>query len=142
MSFIKIMVHTVWGTKERLPFLNNEIRPTIINHIKTNANSKGIFIDRINGHSDHLHCLLGLHSELSISKTLQLMKGESAYWINDQKLTKSKFEWANEYFAVSVNANRLEQVRWYIEGQELHHKKITFQEEYEEFIKEYEKGEG
>ena len=137
MSFVKIMIHAVWGTKNREPILTKEIRGKVIDHIKQNAKTKDIYIDRLNGHNDHLHCLFGLNADMSISKAMQLIKGESAFWINKEKITKSKFEWADEYFAVSVSESMLGKVRVYIDGQEEHHKKITFQQEYDEFIKQY-----
>ena len=74
---------------------------------------------------------------MSISKILQLIKGESAFWINKEKLIKTKFEWADEYFAVSVSESMLDKVRAYINNQEEHHKKITYSQEYEKFIKQY-----
>jgi putative transposase len=137
MPYVKIMIHSVWGTKNREPFLTTEVRPVIIDHIRQNAKSKEIYIDRINGYTDHLHCLFGLNADMSISKTMQLIKGESAFWINKQKITKSKFEWADEYFAVSVSESMLNKVRTYIDGQEEHHKKKTFQQEYDEFMQNY-----
>ena len=137
MAFVKIMIHAVWGTKNRQPILNKELRNLIIDHIRENARSKEIFIDRLNGHTDHMHCLLGLNAEMSISKAMQLIKGESAFWINKQKLTNSKFEWANEYYAVSASESMLNKVRAYIDGQEAHHHKKTFQEECSEFVKNY-----
>lgn len=137
MSFVKVMVHAVWGTKNRHPFLTKEISQKVISHIKENAHKKQIFIDTLNGHTEHLHCLIGLNADITIAKTLQLIKGESAYWINKEKLTKSKFEWADEYFAVSVSESQIEKVRAYINNQEEHHKKVTFTWEYEEFIKKY-----
>ncbi len=132
------MIHAVWATKNREPFLLNEIRPAIIEHIKQNARGKEIFIDRLNGHTDHLHCLLALNADMSLSKAMQLIKGESAFWINKQSLIPKKFEWADEYFAVSVSESILNKVRAYIDGQEEHHRKRTFQQEYDEFIKKYE----
>lgn len=126
MAFVKVMIHAVWGTKSRNPFLTKEIKLQVISHIKENAQKKQIFIDRLNGHTDHLHCLFGLNADTSIAKTLQLIKGESAYWINKQKLTKSKFEWADEYYAVSISESALDKVRAYIDGQEEHHKKQHF----------------
>ncbi len=137
MAFVKIMIHAVWGTKNREPFLTKEIRLVVIEHIKQNAKSKEIYINRLNGYTEHLHCLMGLNADMSISKAMQLIKGESAFWINKQKLTKTKFEWADEYFAVSVSESMLDKVRAYIDEQEEHHKKITFQQEYDEFIKKY-----
>jgi REP element-mobilizing transposase RayT len=137
MAFVKIMIHAVWGTKNREPFLTKELLTVVIDHIRQNAKTKEIYIDRLNGHTDHMHCLMGLNADMSIAKAIQLIKGESAFWINKHKLTKSKFEWADEYFAVSVSESMLDKVRAYIDGQEEHHKKKTFQQEYEEFIKTY-----
>ena len=137
MAFVRIWVHAVWGTKNRYPYLVKEVKQKVINHIKENARQKEIFIDCINGYHEHLHCLLGLNAEMSISKTIQLIKGESAFWINREKITKEKFEWANEYFAISVSESQLEKVRAYINNQEEHHKKTGFTEEYQKFIQTY-----
>lgn len=131
------MVHAVWGTKNRFPFLKKEIRPDVYEHIIQNARSKKIFIDSINGVEDHVHVLLGLNADMSISKTIQLIKGESSFWINKQKVTPSTFEWADEYYAVSVSERMLQKVRDYIANQEEHHRKKTFQEECDEFLKHY-----
>ncbi len=131
------MIHAVWGTKNREPFLTKELRPVVIEHIRQNAKNKGLFIDRLNGYTEHLHCLMGLNADMSIAKAMQLIKGESAFWINKQELTKHKFEWADEYFAVSVSESMLDKVRAYIDGQEEHHKRKTFQQEYEDFISTY-----
>lgn len=73
----------------------------------------------------------------TIQKTMQLIKGESSFWINKNKLTKEKFEWQHEYFAVSVSESAIDKVRDYIKNQEEHHHKKTFQEEYDEFISKY-----
>ncbi len=68
---------------------------------------------------------------------MQLIKGESSFWINKEKLTKEKFQWQSEYFAVSVSGSVIDKVRNYIKNQEIHHSKKSFQEEYEEFILKY-----
>jgi REP element-mobilizing transposase RayT len=129
------MVHAVWGTKNRYPFLTKEIRQTLYEHIRQNAKSKQIFIDSINGVEDHIHVLLGLNADMSIAKTIQLIKGEASFWINKQKITSSSFEWADEYYAVSVSEGQLDKVREYISIQEEHHQKKTFREECNEFLK-------
>ena len=64
-----------------------------------------------------------------------LIKGESSFWINNEKLTRTKFEWQDEYIALSVSQSRVGKVRTYIENQEEHHKKITFANEYDECLK-------
>jgi len=72
--------------------------------------------------------------EQNIKKIIQLIKGESSLWINKNQLTKERFEWQDEYFAVSVSESVVDKVRDYIKNQEIHHQKKTFQEEYDEFI--------
>ena len=137
MSFVRVWIHCVWGTKNRHPFLTSEIKLKVLEHIKQNAKDKQIHIDRLNGHHEHLHCLMALNADMSISKAMQLIKGESAFWINKQKITTSKFEWADAYFAISVSESVLDKVRAYIDNQEEHHHKISFTEEYEKFMMNY-----
>jgi putative transposase len=137
MSYVRVWIHSVWGTKSRKSFLTKEIRSQVIQHILTNAKEKQIYIDRLNGYTDHLHCLLGLNAEMSIAKTLQLIKGESSFWINKNKITPIRFEWADEYYAVSVCESDLRIVREYIDNQEEHHRKKSFEEEASGFLKWY-----
>ena len=138
MPFLKVYIHFVWSTKNRVPYLNTpEIRQKVWQHIAENARSKNIFVDFISGYSDHCHCLVSLGVDQTLQKVAHLIKGESSYWINKNNLTKEKFQWQDDYFAVSVSDSKLHVVRDYIKNQEEHHKKKTFQEEYEEFLKNY-----
>src|SRR4249920_2872295 len=114
MSHTNIMVHAVWGTKNRYPFLTPDVKQKVCNHIKENARNKGIFIDSINGDTDHLHSLMGLKRDLSIATQMQLIKGECAHWINSNRLIKNQFGWSDEYFAESVSPGDLNGVRAYI----------------------------
>ncbi|MEC5158347.1 REP element-mobilizing transposase RayT [Chryseobacterium sp. MP_3.2] len=92
MSFVKIYIHLVFATLERKPFLNSKyLRIKVWEHIKENANEKEIFIDMVNGYSDHCHCLISLSSDQNIEKVVQLIKGESSFWINKNNLTVDKF---------------------------------------------------
>lgn len=138
MPYIKVWLHLVWSTKNRFPFLTKEIRQSVFEHIRQNAKTKEIYLDCVNGFTDHIHCLVSLSNEQTISKLLQLIKGESSFWINKQKLCSPKFQWQEEYFAVSVSHSQVQKVRDYIYDQENHHQKKTFQQEYDEFIKNYE----
>ncbi len=137
MSFVRIWLHCVWGTKRRFPYFTEDIRWTVFNHIKENAKSKGIYIDFINGYNDHVHCILSLKADQTLSKSMQLIKGESSFWINQNVMTKMKFEWADEYYAVSFSESHLQKVRAYIRNQEEHHSRKTWQEECDEFIRKY-----
>ena len=62
------------------------------NHIKVNAKEKEIFIDTVNGHKEHCHCLVSLGADQTISKLMQLIKGESAFWFNKQNFIQTKLE--------------------------------------------------
>ena len=138
MPLLKIWIHLVWATKNRQPVLKKEIRKKIFEHIKENGKEKNIHVDFVNGDIDHVHCLVSLNAEQTISKVVQLLKGESSYWANKNNLCKKKLSWQDEYFAVSVSVSGVNRVREYIKNQEEHHRKKTFAEEYDEFIKNYE----
>lgn len=137
MPFIRIWVHLVFAVKNRQPLLSDSIRAKLIAHIISYAKSKEIFIDSINGYAEHIHCLLSMGSEQTISKIANLLKGESSHWINSVKITKTKFEWADEYFAASVSQSQINIVRNYINHQEEHHRTKSFNEEYNAFMKKY-----
>ncbi|MBK9216200.1 MAG: IS200/IS605 family transposase [Chloracidobacterium sp.] len=135
MPWVKVWLHFVWTTKNRHPFLTDEIRQKVFEHIRENAWEKGIFIDFRNGWLEHVHCLISLGTDQTLEKIMQLIKGESSFWINKQKLTKTKFAWQDEYFVVSVNEETLPSVRRYIAKQEEHHKKVPFDDEFDSFLK-------
>ena len=88
--------------------------------------------------SDHIHILIGMRPTQSISDLMQDVKGSSSKWINEKKFTKGKFEWQEGYGAFSYGASQLKDVIKYIENQEEHHRKKSFNEEYLEFLKKFE----
>lgn len=136
MPHVNVMLHIVWSTKNRVPFLASpDLRKQVWKHIKDNSVEKGIFIDMINGYQEHCHCLISLGIDQTISKIMQLLKGESSYWINKNKLCREKFEWQEEYFAISVTESMVPNVREYIKNQEDHHRTKTFAEEYDLLLK-------
>ena len=137
MPYVRIWIHIIWSTKNREKTITKNIKNKLLNHIKENAKEKKIYIDFLNCVEDHIHILISLGVEQTISKILQLIKGESSFWVNKNDLIKAKFEWQDEYIAVSVSESQVNRVRNYIKNQEEHHKKKTFQQEYEEFIEKY-----
>jgi REP element-mobilizing transposase RayT len=134
MPYTKVLIHFIWATKNREHSIIKELKPLLLQHIEENSIKKEIFIDTLNCVSDHIHLLVSLGTGQTIAKTAMLIKGESSFWVNKQKLIKSKFEWQDEYVALSVSYSAVDKVRAYISNQETHHKKKTFGEEYEEFI--------
>ncbi len=137
MSFVKIWVHLVFSTQNREPWLTKTIRQDVQKHIIENCRDKEIFLQAINGYTDHLHCLISLGKDQSISKVAQLIKGESSFWINKNKLTPGQFAWQDDYFAVSVSESQVQQVANYIKKQEDHHAKRSFTQEVHEFMTKY-----
>ena len=137
MSWVSIWVHLVFSTKNREPSLQSEIRKQIFQHIKENAKRKGIWVDRVNGYSDHVHCLISLNKDQNISEIVQLIKGESSCWINKNKLIPHKFAWQDDYWAASVSEGHLQATRNYIFNQEELHQKKIFAQEIEEFMNQY-----
>jgi putative transposase len=137
MSHVRIWVHIVFATKNREPLLKDTFRYDVFKHIAENCLAKDIFLQAINGYTDHVHCLISLGKDQNIAKIIQLIKGESSFWINQQKLTVIKFSWQDDYFAVSVSESQIEQVSSYIKNQEKHHKIKSFAQEVDEFIKHY-----
>ncbi len=105
--------------------------------MRQNAVLKDLHIRALNGYTDHIHCLLSLNRDLSMSKTAQLIKGESSHWINKNKMTKRKFSWQDDYWAVGVSESHLQGVEQYIQNQEEHHRSISFTEEIDDFMDKY-----
>ena len=128
----------VFSTKNRVAYLNTpELRKTVFQHIKQNAEKKDIWLDSINGYYDHAHCLISLGKKQCISDIAQLIKGESSFWINNNQLTREKFYWQDNFWAVGVSESHLDTVRKYIQNQEQHHQHISFSEEIDQFMKKY-----
>jgi len=120
------------------PFFNNtDIRNQVFSHIHENAQPKNIWLDSVGGHTQHVHCLVSLGKDQTISGIVQLIKGESSFWINQNKIVQGKFGWQDDYWAVSVSEGHLNQVRNYIKNQGEHHRIKTFEEEVDEFMKKY-----
>ncbi len=121
MSYTEIWIHLVWLTKFRYPYLKPELRKNLIRHIRRNAKRQGIYIHSINGHTDHLHALISLQREQSIARVVQLLKGESANWINKNHLTRKNFKWQEKYYAVSISPSGVDHVCDYINNDTTQH---------------------
>lgn len=137
MPYTRIWIHLIWSTKNREKIIDKELKSLLIKHIKDNSENKGIFIDSVNCVSDHIHLLISLGREQTISKTVMLIKGESSNWINKNNFIKGKFEWQDEYIAISVSESIIDKVRNYIYNQEEHHRIKSFSEEFNLMIKKH-----
>jgi len=137
MSYVKIWLHCVWSTKNRGCIILKSFRPVVLKHFRENAQEKNIVLDYINVHEDHVHALINLGKQQNLSTVMQCLKGESSFWINNQKILPCHFAWQDDYFAVSVSHSHVDRVREYIKNQDEHHKKISWKEEVELFMKKY-----
>ncbi|MDP2940508.1 MAG: transposase, partial [Candidatus Omnitrophota bacterium] len=70
----------MWTTNNKIPYLRDKIRNEVIFHIRNNAKLKGIYIDHINGYHEHLHALISLGGNQTVSEIMQKIKGESSFW--------------------------------------------------------------
>ena len=134
MPYTKVMLHYIWAVKNRLPLISKELKPILLDHIQENSAKKGIFLDSLNCIENHIHLLISLGTEQTISNIANLIKGESSFWVNQQKIIPEKFEWQSDYITLSVSKSAIVKVQNYIATQEEHHKIKTFSEEYEEFL--------
>ena len=138
MAQTNIWIHLVWGTKRRELILEKSARFELFKHIRETAQAKGIHVDFINGHIDHVHCLISMKAKQNIADIAQQLKGESSHWVNNKtKLLKHRLEWCEDYYAVSIGMSGLDAVREYIKNQEEHHRRKSFVEECEEFMQVY-----
>lgn len=137
MSYAKIWLHCVWSTKNRDHIISNSFRPVLLSHFREQAADKNIFLDYINAHEDHVHALINLGKQQNIADIMHQLKGESSNWINKIDKMPFKFRWQDDYFAVSVSQSHVERVRKYIQNQDKHHRKITWDEETDLFIRKY-----
>jgi len=137
-TFSRCWIHLIWGTYQRQKIINFENRPKLKTFFDTYSKEKKIYLKSSHVNSDHVHLLIDLPTRFSIEEVAHLYKGSSSYWINQNKLIAGGFTWARGYGAFSVSQSSLDRVVNYILNQEDHHKRKSFHDEYEEFIKSYE----
>jgi len=137
-SRTKIWIHAILGTKEGQPFIRREIENQVYEHIRTKLeNEFDCSVRIINGSENHIHILFLLSPLFSIKDIMHNIKGETSHWINQNDITNFKFSFQIGYGAFSVSESKVKETENYIRSQKEHHKKHTFKEEYELFMKRY-----
>ena len=129
-SFTSILIHCVWSTKKREPFLGSDVRNRLWPYLGGIARENKIKALAIGGVADHVHMLISLPGTLSLSKALQLLKGNSSKWIHDTFPKLHSFEWQEGYGAFSIGISAAHATVRYICDQAEHHRKRSFQEEF------------
>ena len=136
-SYVSNLVHYIFSTKERFPFIDQELESRLWPYVGGVARENLMKALSVGGTADHVHVLLSLPATLSVAKAIQLIKGGSSKWIHDQFHQYRKFAWQDGYGAFSVSASQVKSVTNYIKGQKEHHRKRTFEEEFLEFLDKY-----
>ncbi len=137
-SYSKCWLHLIWGTLNREKILSSkEIRNQLSSYLYEYAASKSIYMKKNFVNNEHVHALIELPTSMSIEGIMHLIKGNSSHWINENKLTCTKFSWGRGYCALSISESGISKVVKYIESQEEHHRAKSFADEYQAFIKAY-----
>lgn len=137
-TYTQIHIHFVFAVKFRDGIINSQWKNTLYKYITGTIHNNNHKLLAINGTSDHIHILIGLRPSQSISDLMKDVKQSSSKWINENKLVKGHFEWQEGYGAFSHSKSQINKVIDYIDNQESHHKKLTFKEEYLDFLKKFE----
>ena len=137
-SLSKMWTHLIFSTKDRYPFLSDkDSREQLHAYVATILRNHDCPTLQVGGPADHVHALFVLSKNCSIARIVHEVKRSSSKWIKTQRLEYRKFYWQSGYGAFSVSQSHVEQVRRYILRQEQHHRKVTFQDEYREFLRRY-----
>ena len=137
-TYTQLFTHFVFAVKSRECFIRepwNKDLQKYISGISENLKCKML---AINNMPDHLHMFVSRHPTVAESVLAQKVKNNSSRWINQSKLTRITFSWQSGYGAFTYSRSQIEQVCNYIANQQIHHRKMSFQEEYLEFLKKIE----
>lgn len=136
-SLVRIHVHALWSTKLWKPLIPFEIENIVHDYMTHQFEELGCRVHKINGMPDHVHCFFQLNPQKALMDVIKQVKGSTSYFINDQELIEEKFLWQTGYWGISVSDCFFKNVYNYIHNQKKHHQKKTFQQEYEELLKEH-----
>ena len=137
-TYTQIHIHSIFAVKNRIGLIQPEWKDELYKYITGIIQAHSHKLLAINGMPDHLHVFFGMRPTQSLSDLMQDIKGSSSKWINEKHFIKNKFEWQQGYGAFSYSKSQAAHVIAYIQNQEMHHRKITFLEEYEKFLQKFE----
>src|SRR5579863_4036764 len=137
MSYVSSYHHCVFSTKERRPLITPDLRERLWPFLGGIARQNKMKAIEIGGVADHVHILLSLPSTMAPAKALQLIKGGSSKWVHETFPEHRLFAWQTKYGSFSVSVSQLDRIIGYIQGQEAHHRKHSFQEEFLALLKKH-----
>ena len=136
-TFTQIYIHIVFSVKRRVSLIQQDWREELHKYITGIIQNKDHKVLAINTMPNHIHILIGMRSDASLSELVRDVKANSSKWINEKKFLKIKFLWQEGYGAFSYSHSQLDEVIHYITDQQEHHKKRIFIEEYMSLLKKY-----
>jgi putative transposase len=134
-SLSKVILHIIFSTKNREPWLDSDVRPRMHAYLATICRDLGAELVHVGGVADHVHIVTTLPRTLSQAQLIEQIKKASSKWIKPFDTRYRDFFWQKGYGAFSVSPSQLEAVLQYIETQQEHHRTRTFQEEYRELLR-------
>ena len=137
MSHVSSYSHCVFSTKDRRPFITAQLQERLWPFLGGIARENKMKTVSIGGGADHVHMLLSLPATMPIAKAMQLIKGGSSKWVHETFADQRLFAWQTKYGVFSVSVSQLDKIIKYIENQEEHHRKLTFQEEFLALVKKH-----
>jgi putative transposase len=136
-SYTRYWLHIVWATLERRALLPKAAATKLSSYLYDYAKEKSIYMKINFVNADHTHVLIDLPASKPIEDVVQLLKGGSSHWVNENNLIGGKFGWQRGYGAFSVSHSALDDVCSYISTQEEHHCKKSFSDELKQFVERY-----
>ena len=137
IEYNNLYTHFVFTTFQRQAIIKEQKRFRIEKYITGIINNNSSKLYAIFANPDHVHFLVSRHPSISEEQLATIVADSSERFINENKLTRHQFSWQRTASAFSVSKSDIDKVCKYILNQANHHKKISFAEEYEKFIKYY-----
>jgi REP element-mobilizing transposase RayT len=134
-SFACLHCHFIFSTKNRLPLITTDLQTRLYEYIGGILRAEKCVLVAAGGMPDHLHLLCSFSKELAVAPALRLIKANSSKWIHETFPQYRAFAWQTGYGAFAVSYSHVDRVKRYIAGQEKHHRRTTFQEEFLAFLK-------
>lgn len=136
-TFSQIYIQIVFSVKGRHNLIQKKWQEELYKYICGIVSGKQQKVFAIGGVGDHIHILVSLKPNISISDLVKEIKINSSKWINEKRFVYGKFQWQEGFGAFSYSHSQLDNVIEYINNQEQHHKKKTFKDEYIELLKKF-----
>jgi REP element-mobilizing transposase RayT len=139
IEYNNLYTHFIFTTLHRLPLILEKHRERIEKYITGIINNNNSHLYSIYANPEHVHFLVSRSSKLSEESLATRVAESSERFINENKLCEHEFAWQESAAAFSVSKSDVDKVCKYILNQKEHHRKMTFAEEYEQFINFYQK---